>query len=143
MLAMTAIGHLGQDAEVKNYSGQTVITFSVPHSKKYEKEGQQVTDTIWIQCSRWIENTRVAQYLKKGTLVCVLGEPSVRTYKNKDGIIVAQLQLRVNHIELLGGRKDETATAPVQTALSHGGQAAEIPSNNFAVPAEPVDDLPF
>lgn len=135
MLQLTAIGHLGQDAELRNFNGQNVINFSVPHSKKYEKAGQQMQETIWIQCSRWTESTGILPYLKKGQLVCVIGEPSVRTYKNSQGVVCAQMQMKVSHIELLGGRKEDPSAA-ASTAVAQPAAAPELPS-------EIADDLPF
>jgi single-strand DNA-binding protein len=138
MLQITAIGHLGNDAEVRNFGGQNVVNFSVPHTKKYEKDGQPISETIWIQCAYWRENTKVAQYLKKGTLICVMGEPALTTYKNKDGIICAQLKLKVTHLELLGGRKDDQQAHQAQPVA-----ASQIPEAQVPAFDAPVDDLPF
>ena len=135
MLQLTAIGHLGQDAEVKNFGGRPVINFSVPHTKRYTKEGQPVKETIWIQCSKWTDNTKIAQYMRKGQLVCVIGEPSLRLYKNRENQTVAQMQMNVTHIELLGSQKrDEPTTA-----------TSAVEQNNSAhnQPQSFNDDLPF
>lgn len=144
MLQVTAIGHLGQDAEVRSYGGQNVINFSVPHTKKFEKDGQPHSETIWIQCSYWRENTKVAQYLKKGTLVCVIGEPAVRTYKNRDSIICAQLQMKVTTLELLGGKKEDNHQAPVaEPAASTFPGTTAMAADASMQPQTEGDDLPF
>jgi single-strand DNA-binding protein len=144
MLQVTAIGHLGQDAEVRSYGGQNVINFSVPHTKKFEKDGQPVSETIWIRCAYWRERTTVAQFLKKGTLVCVIGEPALRTYKNADGIICAQLQLKVNTLELLGGKKDDNHQAPVaEPATNTFPGTTAMAADASMQPQTESDDLPF
>lgn len=108
MVNLQAIGHLGKDATVNNVNGKTVINFSIAHSEKYKTaEGNEVTKTLWVECSQWTDRTKIAQFLKKGTQVHVAGIPSLDSYRNADGVTVAKLRLRITDINLLGGKKDE------------------------------------
>jgi single-strand DNA-binding protein len=131
MIKIQIIGHLGKDAEIKEYNGKKVMNYSVAHTEKYTKDGVQQTKTIWVDCSQWSEKTAVAQYLKKGTQVYVEGIPEVRTWES-NGKHGATLQVRVIAVNLLGS-KQESQSNHTQTPVTQ-----EEPTRY-----EPVDDLPF
>ena len=134
MIKLTAIGHLGKDAITNNVNGKNVINFSVAHTNK-SKDAQGVLkeQTIWVECNYWTDSVAVAPYLKKGTLVYVEGSPSVRSYTNNAGQPGASLNLRVNSVQLLGGKPTEqTGSSPNNSEM-----------NNTADDSETMDDLPF
>lgn len=107
MIALQAIGRLGRDAEVQTLdSGKKVIKFSIAVDTGYGDNKK----TLWIECSKWGENTAVSQYLLKGTQVHVSGEPALNTYTNKEGKEVTSLRLTVNNLTLLGGRQEQQPT---------------------------------
>lgn len=153
MIKLQAIGHLGKDAVVNNVNGKTVINFTVAHTEKYkDAQGVQKDKTVWVDCAYWTDRTAIAPYLKKGTQVYVDGTPDVRSYTTQDGRNGATLVLRVQSVQLLGGRNEEgssgnnyqttnAATQPQQQSYS------TPPNNNQPAPAneilEPLDDLPF
>lgn len=121
MNTLIITGRLGKDAEVKTLdSGKKVMNYSVAVTDKYgDKE-----NTIWFDCAQWSEKTAVAEYLKKGTQVCVQGKVDIRKW---DG--GATLTIRVDKVELMGGKKESSANTTVQP-LETGH-------------TEPIDDLPF
>ena len=123
MISMNLIGRLGRDAEVKEYNGKKVIHFSVAVDTGYGDKKQ----TQWVHVSKWGENTKVADYLKKGTQVYVSGEPSLYTSE----VGTTYLKLSCSNLTLVGGR--EAAPAP-DAPLAHLQNQPAI---------EPVDDLPF
>ncbi|PHN06147.1 single-stranded DNA-binding protein [Flavilitoribacter nigricans] len=128
MLKAEIIGNLGADAVVRNVNGTTAIGFSVAHNEKY-KDSNGVTHekTLWINCTFWrTKETRLIEYLKKGQMVFVEGTPSVGVYKNRDGQHVADFQLRVNRIELIGSRSDNDQQP---TAGQQNGQHQQRPQN--------------
>jgi single-strand DNA-binding protein len=108
MLNLQAIGRLGKDAEVKEVNGKKMIEFSIATDQGY---GDKKT-TLWLNCSKWGENTAVAQYLVKGTQVHVAGEPSLNTYTNKEGKDVTTLRLSCQQITLCGGKSDQQQVTP-------------------------------
>ena len=113
MIKIQAIGHLGKDATMNNVNGKTVINFTVAHSHSHtDQQGEKKTFTTWVNCSWWIERTKVLEYLKKGTQVYVEGIPSLDTYRNNEGITLPQLRLRVDSLQLLssGANKENTNT---------------------------------
>jgi len=108
MINTQLIGYLGQDCQVNNINGKTVINFSVAHSESWtDSTGVKKEKSIWVACSWWADNTKIAQYLKKSTQVYVEGLPEAKTYQNKAGETIPQLHLRVKMLQLLGSKKEE------------------------------------
>jgi len=125
MIALQAIGRLGKDAEVQTLeSGKKVIKFSIAVDTGFGDNKK----TLWLECSKWGENTAVSQYLVKGTQVHVAGEPSLNTYTNKDGKEVTTLRLSCSNITLVGSKQD-------------GGQQPAAPQPQKNAPVK--DGLPF
>lgn len=138
MIKTQVIGYLGKDCEVRQVGEQSVISFSVAHSEKYtDRNGQQVDKTVWVKCNIWRkpDKVKIADYLKKGTLVYVEGEPSANAYVNKEGAAAASLELRVTKLDFLGGKSSSTG---VTDSAAPKGNGIAPPQN-----VEPEDDLPF
>ena len=134
-------GHLGQDAEVKVTNGKNVINFSVAHTK-YGKnaQGERTSTTLWVTCSYWVESTAIAPFLKKGTLVSVVGEPVLRTWTTQEGKHGAAMNLTVSKVDLLSKpEQPTTAAAQPQTTSPAGMEVANTPMPSAADSAAPVD----
>lgn len=118
MIKTQLTGRLGSDAEVKTLtSGDKIMVFNVAVDKSYKsKTGEKVEKTIWARCTKWnIGESTLPNYLKKGTLVYVEGEPGASAYTDKDGVAKSSLEIKINEIELLGkaaGAESATAAAP-------------------------------
>lgn len=138
MQRLTIIGHIGQDATVKDLGQNQVINFSVAVSESYinKTTNEKVTNTTWYEASKWGNNTAIAQYLKKGTQVFIEGKPNARYWQKEDGSIVSVLGINVLEIKLLGG-KTENNSAPASTPQPE----ASAPATDFK--EEEHDDLPF
>ncbi len=109
MINLTMIGNLGADARVNDTNGRKAINFAVAHNNEYkDSNGQKVKQTIWVNCTIWRDkgqSAKIAEFLTSGTKVYVEGEPHVRTYKNKEGIEVAAMDLTVRRVELLSSQQ--------------------------------------
>ena len=127
MLKITATLTLGNDAELKQINGKNVINFSGAHSEKYNGE----TKTTWVDCAKWGDQIKVADYLKKGTKVYVEGFPEVRSYQAKDGTTKVIQSIRVSHIELLAW--SEKNNEPKQ----------EVKQEQQPISSHDENDLPF
>ena len=131
-------GNLGADAEQRvTPSGEPVVSFSVGVKAGF---GDRAT-TTWARCQMWGKRGEsVAPYLKKGQLVGVSGEASLREYDKKDGSKGASLEVRVNDLTLLGKRDSETQysapAAPPRQQTQQRQQSAP-PAGDFD------DDVPF
>ena len=112
-------GNVGQSELKYLASGDPVLTFSVADSQGKDK------GAIWWNCSLFGKRAEsLAQYIVKGTPVTATGTLSLRSYENKQGVNVTNLELRVNDVALQGGKRDD-----------QGGNRRQS-SNDF-------DDLPF
>lgn len=135
MIKCSVLGHLGNDATVNVVNGRNVINFNCAHSEKYkDQNGVEVNKTTWVSCSYWSDKTGIAQYLKKGQMVYVEGQPDVKQYTANDGKQRVQLTLRVNSIHLCGGSGNQSNNnqSPQQTQ-----------SNDDINNPNTQDDLPF
>lgn len=114
MLQQIVIGNLGSDAEFKNENGHEFTVFRVAHTESWnDAAGQKQSRTQWVDV---IMNGKpnVLPYLKRGTMVCVIGSLTTRVYPSaKDRCWKAGLTINANRIELLGGNPD-----PVPRQLS-------------------------
>jgi single-strand DNA-binding protein len=132
MLKMQIIGHLGKDCVMQQHGTDNVINFSVAHTDKYKEGGVLKEKTTWVECSWWVDSqSKVAQFLRKGTQVYIDGFPGSKYWESKDGKKVSQLTIRVLNLQLLGGRPE-----------GNGGQAAPAPSQQQA-PAKQDGYVPF
>lgn len=137
---MQVIGHLGKDATVNEVNGKSVINFTVAHSEKWKaQDGTQNEKTIWVDCAYWVDRDFLSQYLIKGTQVYAEGMPEVRTYTANDGTTKAVQNMRVFHVQLLGGggNKENNQSKPEQA------QKSKINPNTTAPDYADPDDLPF
>lgn len=108
MLQSTLIGYLGADAVVKNINGKEFTTMRIANSSRWTDDAGNVhEETIWIDCN--LNGTpAVNEYLKKGQLVMVQGNTSLRVYSSaKDRCMKAGMTIHVKAIELLGSKTDE------------------------------------
>lgn len=123
-------GRIGSDAAIKTtQGGDSVTQFSVGCNVGKGK-------TAWVDCTMWGERgEKLAPYLTKGTPVGINGRPAVRAWVNKDGEAVPVQQCTVNHVDLLGSKRDDD---------SQGGRREPEPGVAHRGPA--VDDdseIPF
>lgn len=105
MYRLQLIGVLGTDAEVREVGTRKAINFRVAVNKDYkDSSGKKVEKTEWIQAVIWkseSQNTKVAEYLKKGKKVLVEGEPTVDAFIAKDGTASGSINLNVKEVEFL------------------------------------------
>lgn len=149
MVKLQVIGNLGKDCVVNNVNGKNVINFTVAHTEKFkDAQGVQKDKTLWVDCAWWTDRTGIAPYLKKGTQVYAEGTPDIRTYTTNDGRQGATLSLRVQNVQLLGGRPEGQQGGGDHQQSSYGQQNnySQQPATSNASASditEPLDDLPF
>lgn len=108
MLQVILIGNLGADAEKKNEQGRLFTTFRVAHTDRWtDANGQQHTQTTWVDCVL-NEHPKVADFLKQGQMVAVMGSVRLRVYSSaKERCMKAGLTVAVRTVELLGSVSDD------------------------------------
>ena len=135
MATITVLGKLGKDVEVKSVNGTTLAKFSIAENVGFGDK--QVT--IWYDVSLWGKQaeSKLIDYLNKGTQVHVSGEFSQREYNGKQ-----YNEIRVYDLKLCGG-KQEAQPQPQQQS-SYTPQQRTYAKNPQAQPPADLDtDLPF
>lgn len=133
------IGNLTRDPELSTIpSGVSVCRFSIAVNRRFKNaNGEQETDffniVVWRQ-----QGENCAQYLKKGSKVCVIGQIQNRSYE-QDGVRRTVTDIVADEVEFLSPKGD---------GQSNGGNyQSEKPVRAKVSPKEmqPMedDDLPF
>lgn len=148
MIEVIVAGNLTKDAELRQAGNSQVCGFSVAADTGFGDKKQ----TMFFSCSLWgNQGAAVAQYLKKGNPVTVIGEMSEREYDGKQ-----YKEIRVNSIKLQGGRSDNQQSNGYQNN-QQGGNYQQPQQNNNQQNAQPPqntamagggmgpvdDDIPF
>jgi len=107
------IGNIGKDAIVRNMDrGVVAINFPVAHNKNWKdkRSGEAKTKTTWVNCTIWKKegsNMRILDFLKKGTLVELLGSPFAKAYLQDDNSIKTEIRLNVSKTNILRPGKED------------------------------------
>ena len=132
MLKTEFVGHIGADAEIKDFNGKRFISFNVATSERFkDAQGQTVTRTTWVSCLKPGDGA-VVNYLKKGTQVFCRGNLTAKPYTGKNGV-EAGLNCTVTELELLGSRQDaqQNQQAQPEAAAVMPGTGRNIPRRIF------------
>lgn len=120
---VTITGNVTRDAELREAGGSQVCEFTVAVNDR-TRESEVA---YFFRCALWgRRGESLAQYLTKGTRVCVSGHLAEREYVTRDGGRGVSHDVRVDDLALMGG----------------GGQAAQQ-QDACAVAADAYDDVPF
>jgi single-strand DNA-binding protein len=134
LFIITAIGRLGKDAEMRYAANGTAFSnFSVATDVGFGDKKK----TIWLKCTLFGKQAEnLTQYLTKGQVVHVQGEPSctdkgqVRIWTDNSGQPHADYEMVVRELKLLpGGPKRENDGAEagsLQDEINHGTQPANV-----------------
>ncbi|MEO9533775.1 MAG: single-stranded DNA-binding protein [Crocinitomicaceae bacterium] len=107
------IGNIGKDAIIKNMDkGVIAVNFPVAHNKNWrdKRTGEQRTKTTWVNCTIWKRdggNMRILDFLKKGTLVEIVGTPFAKGYLQDDQTIKSEIRINVSKTNILRPSKGE------------------------------------
>ena len=124
MKAITIVGTIGRDCEIRENKGGEFATFSVAVNKGYSRDA----GTDWFQVSYY--NTKLAQYLTKGKKVVASGSLEI---VDKDGRTF--YNIRANQLEFAGDAKP-------RDQVQHTEHSAPAPQMQ---PAKALmdDEIPF
>lgn len=136
MLKAEFVGHIGSDAEIKNFNGKPFIAFNVATSERYkDAQGTTVTRTTWVSCLKPGDGA-VVQYLKKGTQVFCRGNLTAKPYTGRNGV-EAGLNCTVTELVLLGSRQDGQNQQQAQPGQQYGAQGYGGGAYGSGYPGEP------
>lgn len=135
MNSLNFTGNIGSDAEIRYTPDQKPVTsWSVALRSGYGKSEK----TNWVRCTMFGDRgTKLAEYLKKGTQVAVMGELSLNEYTNKAGENKASLECNVANITLLGSKNNSQDSSQYQPTQNNA------PANHAGGLDKMEDDVPF
>ena len=128
MNKITATGRVVADAEVRfTPSGDAIANFRLASDIGF---GDKKT-TNWFNCQIWGKRGEaLAPHLTKGQQITAFGSLTLREWTNKDGAKQLSPDIRIDEIELQGGKREEAAparTKPGRMAESGLDDGSEIP----------------
>lgn len=117
MQQLIIIGNVGKEAVVRQASNGQAIGFSVAVNETYndKQTGERKEKTTWYKATSWVKlgaSTKVAEYLKPGQTVSIVGKPYADAYTNGEGKAVAEQCIRVERLMLVGSPKSQNGAAP-------------------------------
>lgn len=129
MLQLEIIGNLGNDAEIKEFSGKKYVSMNVAHSEK-KKDGSE--NTVWVSVLWYGDGGGLFQYLKRGCKVFLHGRLVPKAYIDKQNQPQCAVNMYANEVTLCGGKQEATR--------QDGGTTT---NNAASSPVNDDDDLPF
>ena len=81
------IGNLGQDPEVRQLQNGEVMSLRIATSERWKDKatGEMREQTEWHTVEVWGRDTRLAQYLHKGSKVYIEGQIRTRKWQDRNG----------------------------------------------------------
>ena len=110
---MEISGRITKDAVTAKVSNdREVVNFSIAVNDTYRPKGSAELKKIvtYIDCSYWM-GSKMAQWLKKGTLVELFGRIGLNVYNNSEGKALGSLTFHTSNIKILVFPKTESASA--------------------------------
>ena len=146
-------GRLGADAEVRQgKEGKEFISFRVAVNEK--RGGERKTSWMNVRSA----NTKIAPYLKKGTLVAITGDEEINTFVSKSGETQFSRDVRAFNIDFInagnGNENNGSSTENQAQTVSTSAESAPMSCGTFQPQTassvvggssmdNDTDDLPF
>lgn len=134
MNKIMSIGRLTADPETRDVNGKTCVNFTLASDNRMkDAEGKNCTN--FYSCTAWgKQGELIAQYCHKGDRLGIVGDLSVRRYKDTNGIERTAIQVTITDMEFLMSKPQGNNTS--------AANPAPAAHNTGYVPVENVD-LPF
>lgn len=118
MNLFTATGRLTKDPEKRTtQNGTSVCTFTLAVDRRFKNaNGERQADFFPVVCWRHTADF-AAEYLGKGTLICVHGEMQTRSYE-KDGVKRYVTECVAEQVQILSPKGAEQTQEPEMTPVS-------------------------
>lgn len=127
------IGNIGKDAEVRSMdNGIIAINFPVAHNKNWKdkRTGELKTKTTWVNCTIWKKdgaNMKIVDYLKKGSLVDLIGTPFSKGYLHEDQTVRSEIRLNISKTNILRTSSKE------DTNIQESGDSSNNSVEDFSI----------
>lgn len=103
-------GRVCADPELKKTASDlSVVSFTVAVNRKRGKDGETQAD--FIRCTAW-RNTAdfIANYFRKGSSICVVGQLNIRQWTDKDGNKRESAEIVVDEALFVDSRGESAAS---------------------------------
>jgi len=110
---MVLIGRLTKDAVVAQLKDdRKVVNFTLAINDYYKPKNSDkgVSITTFVQCAYWI-SPKIAEWLKKGSLIEIMGRLTVNAYTDMQGEAKGTLNCHVDSIKIHQQAKTEMVKA--------------------------------
>ena len=127
------IGHLGKDPESRHMpNGDAVANFSIATSERWvDKKGEKHEQTEWHNCVAFRKTAElVAEYVRKGSQVCVEGKIRTEKWTDKDNVERWTTKVYVDSVVFLSRTDKPKQEAPQEATKKDAFSDLE-------------DDIPF
>ncbi|MCS7030126.1 MAG: single-stranded DNA-binding protein [Gloeomargarita sp. SKYG116] len=104
---VSLVGRVGRDPEIKYFeSGSVKCNFSLA----VDRRSKRSEEPDWFELEMWGKTAEVAgNYVRKGSLIGVKGAIKCERWTDRNtGEERQRFLIRVDQLDLLGGRRDET-----------------------------------
>ena len=159
MLTAEVIGNLGRDAQTKQISDRSYVSFDVAH----EQRNGENRETVWVSVLWYGNGGNLVQYLKRGAKVFVRGRLVPSIYTGRDGEARLSLSLMATEVHMCEFAKGEQQGQAYQSLTPgnspgisaagnpfiRGAKALQVPvppatlPHQSPAPEEDEEDLPF
>jgi single-strand DNA-binding protein len=146
------VGNVGRDPEMRTFpSGDRVANVSLATTDRWKdkESGEQKEATEWHRLNFHGRLAEIAgEYLRKGSQVYVEGSLRTRKWTDKDGVEKYTTEIRVDNMQMLGGKREDgggqgggsgPSRAPAPASQGRA-PAAQKPAHGFD---DMDDDIPF
>ncbi|MDH7463210.1 single-stranded DNA-binding protein [Chitinophagaceae bacterium 26-R-25] len=126
---MEITGRLTADAKAATLKdGREVVNFSIAINDRYKPKGQTevVTKVTYISCSYW-NNTTVAGYLKKGSIVELFGKIGLNVWLNPEGEPKGSLNMHVQQLKFFNSPRNEVNESVNETPARGEDATEDLP----------------
>ena len=137
------VGRLTRDPELRTTnSGTSVCSFTVAVDNR-QKNPDGTKSASFIPCTAFQQSAdNMSKFLKKGSLVGIVGRLNQRSYLNKDNVKVTVIEVLCDSVQFLEPKGEGK---PVEN--DNSGFESDVPaqdeSKNLDALDLPDDDLPF
>ena len=137
------VGRLTRDPELKTTnSGTSVCSFTIALDNR-QKNPDGTKSTSFIPCTAFQQAAdNMSKFLKKGSLVGIVGRLNQRSYLNKDNIKVTVIEVLCDSVQFLEPKGEGRQVENDNSGFESDVQAQDESKNLDALDL-PDDDLPF
>lgn len=141
----TLVGRMTKDVDLRyTQNGKAVGNFILAVNRPFKnKNGEQETD--FILCQVWGKQAEnLANYMKKGSQVGVVGRINTRNYENNQGQRVYVTEVVADQVAFLESKKQSNNQSQNNQQQPQNNQQFNDPFANNGQPIDiSDDDLPF